>query len=127
MTVYVAFSCVIMWSSALPDVLSQRVIYVLVGCNFGTTDEYGGDDVARKCITRCLGVGIGSVPRVCLVSADDCAWKSPIKVKDVSGKRFDMVAIALVIAGTQLKGSLCCTSYILRNVMCALVVFSVVH
>ena len=81
----------------------------------------------RKCITRCFGTGTGSVPRVCVVVAGDCAWKSPRKMKDVSGKRFDMVANAFLIAGMQLHLSVRYTSYTFTSVICALVVFRVMH
>ena len=127
MAVYAAFVGVMMWSSARPDVLSHRVMYGFVGCNRGTSDEYVGVVFVRKCITRCFGTGTGSVPRVCVVFAGDCAWKSPRNVKDVSGKRFDIVAMAFLMAGMQLDLLVCCTSYMFISVMCALVVLRVMQ
>ena len=38
-----------------------------------------------------------------------------------------MVAMAFLIARMQLNGSVCCTSYIFRSVICALVVLRVVQ
>ena len=45
----------------------------------------------------------------------------------MSGNRFDMVAMAFLIAGMQLVLSVCCTSYTFSRVICALFVLSVVQ
>ena len=90
-----------MWSSARPEFRSHLVMYGTVGWSVGTADLYGGCVLVIWCMSRCLGVGIGSVPMVCCVSSVDCAWKSPKIMNAVSGYLFDIVLMALVTGSMQ--------------------------
>ena len=73
-------------------------------------DIYGGCMLVRWCMSRCVGVGMGSLPRICCVLVGDYVWKYPTNKNEVFLNLFVIVFMAFITGEMHEYVSLCWTS-----------------